>query len=320
MKRDDVIADFLSNSPYATWSSEPIAGDASSRRYFRLQHGKQSVILMDAGPEGSDSTRQFCTIGTWLRDQGLCAPQVLKDSTSDGLLLMDDLGDLDVASFIRQKPQHVQSVYTAAVDVLVRLEASDPLSGLPILTPQVGSQMLDVTVEWYADSRDGDPLFAAMRDCLERHCDQPNIVALRDYHAENLIWRADKSGLSRLGLLDFQDAILAPKGYDLVSLLRDVRRSVDPQVSETALRHFISSTGPLSRAAFACLAVQRNLRILGVFARLAQRDKKPRYLAMVPTVWTMVLQDLAHPALSDLRGIVQAILPPPDRSRIKELL
>lgn len=299
---------------------EPIAGDASSRKYFRLRLGNQSVILMDAGREAADSTQQFCAISTWLRDQDLCAPRILKDRAADGLLLLEDLGDVDLATFVRQQPQQALTVYTAAIEVLAILAASNPPPGLPVLTPQVGGQMLDVTLEWYADSRDVEPLMSVMTECLATHCGAPNMIALRDYHAENLIWRTGEHGLDRLGLLDFQDAFLAPKGYDLVSLLRDVRRSVDPNVSETMIRQFITSTGPLSQAAFATLAVQRNLRILGVFARLAQRDGKPAYLSMVPHIWTMIMQDLAHPALSELYSIVQAVLPPPHRSRIKELL
>ena len=162
-----------------------------------------------------------------------------------------------------------------------------------------------------------------MTAALATHCDPPSTLALRDFHAENLIWRPDREGTDRIGLLDFQDAVIAPRGYDLISLLRDVRRHVDPTLAKQMIGHFAKGVGTTPETlspALATLAVQRNLRILGVFARLALRDGKHRYVQMIPHLWNMLTEDLRHPALADLRRVVQSTLPPPEHSAIKDLL
>jgi aminoglycoside/choline kinase family phosphotransferase len=143
-------------------------------------------------------------------------------------------------------------------------------------------------------------------------------LALRDFHAENLIWRPALAGAARVGLLDFQDAFIAPAGYDLVSLLRDARRDVDPKLVQDMIARFTAGTdvGPDFPAQFACLGAQRNLRILGVFARLAKQAGKTRYLTLIPRVWRNLMLDLAHPALADLRAVVHDLLPPPQPEKM----
>ena len=150
---------------------------------------------------------------------------------------------------------------------------------------------------------------------------QPDTLALRDYHAENLIWRPELVGLARVGLLDFQDAFVAPLGYDLASLLRDARRDVPDDICAAMVAHFMAETGAGADfpAQLACLGAQRNLRILGVFARLAVEMGKTRYIPMIPRVWAQLQKDLAHPALSDLRAAVSDILPAPDAALLARL-
>lgn len=275
---------------------------------------------MDAGPDGVASTQAFVTIGAWLRENGLQAPRIFQDGQTEGLLILEDLGKTDVATHVDRHPDETEKLYKVAVDALVRIESAVPPLDLPAMTPDVGGAMLNVTTEWYAGAGDETTLAKTMAAHLETCCGAPTVVALRDYHAENLIWRPEEEGAKRLGLLDFQDAFLAPRGYDLVSLLRDVRRRVDPAIRKVATAHFTTATGPFPRTAFACLSVQRNLRILGVFARLALREGKTRYLRMIPHIWAMVSEDLTLPELAELRNVVRSVLPPPERSRIKDLL
>jgi len=160
----------------------------------------------------------------------------------------------------------------------------------------------------------------AMRDAMARLAPTADRLALRDFHAENLIWRPERQGNARFGLLDFQDAFIAPAGYDLISLLRDARRDVPPALHDAMIARFSAATGldagPLA-AQLACLGVQRNLRILGVFARLARERGKTRYIAMLPRIWAHLKADLAHPALGDLRTVLTPILPDPDAARLR---
>lgn len=318
--RAEKRAAFLAGTHWADWQQAPLAGDASSRQYVRLNSGTQSVILMDAGADHFASTTAFANLADWLRDQSLAAPIIHKSDPKQGLLLLEDLGPTHIAAHVRAYPSDQKAAYAAATDVLVRLNTLPPPDDLTVMSPQVGGGMLDVTLDWYANHpRDAD-LPHAMTQALGDLCGAPKHVALRDYHAENLIWRPERQGLDQVGLLDFQDAFIAPRGYDLISLLRDVRRVVDPAICAVMTDRFERGTGLLTDGAFACLTVQRNLRILGVFARLARRDGKHRYMQMIPHLWSMIAQDLRHPALHELAKTVHATLPPPDKSAIKDLL
>jgi len=131
----------------------------------------------------------------------------------------------------------------------------------------------------------------------------------RDYHAQNLLWRGDRSGLQRIGMIDFQDALAGSPAYDLVSLLEDARRDVAPDLAAAMTDRYIARSRAHGavldperlRVEAALLAAQRNAKIIGIFARLAKRDGKPRYLAHLPRVWRYMEQDLSHPELRRLK-------------------
>lgn len=322
-RRDTLIAAFLEGTPWQSWTQNRLAGDASSRRYIRLTDNDASIILMDADPNTGQSTEPFAKISNWLLDHGLCAPKILKQNTEHGLMILEDLGPFDLAKWSAAYPADTAALYEAATDIVIRLDGMTTPPDLPKMTPTIGGQMLDVTCEWYADAVDPSVLANTMSDHLARLCSPATHVALRDFHAENLIWRPQLNGLDRIGLLDFQDAFVAPRGYDLVSLLRDVRRDVDPTIAADMTARFAAATGTEAATlapALACLGAQRNLRIVGVFARLALREGKTRYMQMIPHLWTMIAADLSHPALHQLCKVVTATLPPPEHSAIKDLL
>ncbi len=317
------VTNFLRGTPWENWDQSALAGDASSRRYIRLSSADKTVILMDADPTIDQSTVPFARIAHWLLDQGFCAPEILQHDGANGLMVIGDLGTDDMVCWITRHPQDAPRLYDTATDVLIALDELPPPDDLPRMTPKVGGEMLDVTCAWYAHDVDSRPLSQAMRTALQACCSAPNHLALRDYHAENLIWRPDKDGTNKIGLLDFQDAFVAPRGYDLVSLIRDVRRVVAHDIETRMIARFAAGVGVdpnTLQAGLACLGAQRNLRILGVFARLARRDGKHRYIQMIPHLWDMISKDLTHPELRDLKAVVAAILPPPKHSAIKDLL
>ena len=135
----------------------------------------------------------------------------------------------------------------------------------------------------------------------------------RDYHAQNLLWRGDRSGLARVGMIDFQDALAGSPAYDLVSLLEDARRDVAPELANAMMDRYLARSRAHGavldeerfRAEAALLAAQRNAKIIGIFARLAKRDGKPRYLAHLPRVWRYMEQDLSHPGASAAEAVVR---------------
>lgn len=315
------ISAFLARSGHADWAQHPIAADASNRRYLRLKQGAQSCILMDAPPTTGEDLAPFVTMAAWLRAAGLTAPEPLAINDGAGLLLLTDLGRIDLAGALDAAPDQALALYQASTDVLVHLAQIAPPRDLPRLTPALAGEMVAITGTHYAGCA-LPALSAAMTAAMAAHAPRADHLALRDYHAENLIWRADRTGLDRIGLLDFQDAFVAPLGYDLASLLRDVRRDVPAQICTAMTAHFAAATGAGAdfSAQLACLGAQRNLRILGVFARLAQVAGKTRYLAMLPRVWDQLQTDLRHPALADLRAVVDAALPPPSAAHLARLI
>jgi len=163
---------------------------------------------------------------------------------------------------------------------------------------------------------------AVLEPLLTCHAAAADVLILRDYHAENLLWLPERAGLARVGLLDFQDALEGHRAYDLVSLLQDARRDVSNRVESAMLERYIAATGQDAESfitAYRLLGAQRNLRILGVFARLCLRDSKPRYLDLIPRVWAYLQRDLEHPALSPLRPILADALPAPTPSILARL-
>ncbi|WP_394151615.1 aminoglycoside phosphotransferase family protein [Loktanella salsilacus] len=304
-------AAFVAGTPWQDWTPKPLAGDASNRRYLRLTGPDgDSVILMDADPAKGEAIAPFVTIAEWLCANGLTAPHILRRDTPRGLLLIDDLGPLTIAEVANAVTE--DQLYDAAVDVLIALDGKAPPPDLAQMTPDVGADMVAITAQTYY-ACDAAPLVNAVHAALRANAPDANAMALRDYHSENLIWRPERAGLDRVGLLDFQDAFIAPRGYDLASLLRDIRRPVSPAQVTRQLARFSAATNiepALFAAQVATLGAQRNLRILGVFARLVANGK-PRYAALLPSVWDALMCDLQHPALHDLQKVVVATLPPP---------
>lgn len=319
----DAIAAFLAGSAWAGWDRAPLAGDASARRYDRLTGPDgETAILMQAPPGSGETLGPFIAIARHLERIGLCPPAILRADPDAGLAVISDLGPRQVAQWLAAHPQDEFPLYAAAIDVMAVVQAHPPPPGLAALTPATAAGMIAPVGEWYAPGLDTGAMTEALRRALGEHAPDADRLSLRDYHAENLIWRPAERGLARIGLLDFQDAVLAPPAYDLVSLLRDARRDVGPALRAAMIDRFAGLTGrdaAAMGAAFACLGVQRNLRILGIFARLARRDGKARYLDLLPRVHAHVVADLSHPALAGLRPLVLAALPAPDAAHLARL-
>ncbi|QFT58284.1 Phosphotransferase enzyme family protein [Sulfitobacter sp. THAF37] len=306
---------FLASCGWQDSSRVRIAGDASNRAYDRLTRAEGgTAILMDAPPETGEDTRPFVHVAAHLRRIGLSAPEVLAADESTGFLLLEDLGDGLFARLMQQDPTTETPLYRAAVDVLIALHAADILP-LPPCDADWLIDMTDPFFEWYLhreDATDRAAFHAAFRPCAELVAAAPRVTILRDYHAQNLLWLPDRHGVARVGLLDFQDALSGHRAYDLVSVLQDARRDVSPETKTEMLEYYLSRTHVDEaefRRDYAALGLQRNLRILGIFARLAKRDGKPSYVDLVPRVWEYVKRNLAHP---DLAPVARALAALPD--------
>lgn len=322
--RDDQITRFLAGTKTEGWDRQAIAGDASSRRYHRLIGPAATAILMDATPtDGSLSS--FLRIDAHLCSLGLAAPEIYSADDAAGLILMEDLGATDFVQHLCIRPADEQVLTDATLDVLDVLFRAPVPDGLGQLTPATGAEMLAPLHQWYAGQGDNDAasaIDAEIEAALASCADPKQTLSLRDFHAGNLIWRPQRGGTDRVGLLDFQDAFVAPCDYDLASYLRDARRDLGDGIADHATDRFARMTGRdpgLVRRSVAVLALQRNLRILGIFARLARRDGKTGYLDLMPRVWRHIRADLGAVGHAPLERAVLSGVPAPDARHLARI-
>jgi aminoglycoside/choline kinase family phosphotransferase len=317
-ERDARIAAFADGAGWGRARRHVLAGDASNRRYLRLVRDTgETAVLMDAAPGSGENIRAFLAIDRHLAALGLSAPAILAEDEVSGFILLEDLGDGVFARLVADDPDRERPLYGAAAEALTVLQGAPPPADLVRFTPERMTELARLVFDWYAPetpNTDADELTSRLREALERTTGEPTVLALRDFHAENLLWLPERAGPARVGLLDFQDAVVAHPAYDLVSLLHDARRDVTGDTQAATLRRFLDLTGHEDKsfsAAASTLSVQRNLRILGVFARLARRDGKSGYLRLLPRVWRHLLRELERPALSAVRDVARRALPPP---------
>jgi len=313
--------DFLARAGWPGARIEPLAGDASFRRYFRVIHPDHGVaVLMDAPPQHED-VRPFIAIAEHLDANGLRAPRILARDLGEGLLLLEDFGDDRVGPVLARGAGDETAIYADAVDTLVAL-GKHPLPDA--IAPYDEAAMLrevELFIDWYAPALDmdvdPDGFIAAWKKSwkglLERTAAHP-VLVLRDYHADNLMLLKEGG----LGLLDFQDALAGHPAYDLVSLLQDARRDVAPSLEAAMLARYRAQADIGETATFEAdyqlLGAQRNVKILGIFTRLWKRDGKPHYLKLQPRVWGLVERNLSHPATRAVADWFAANVPPEKRA------
>jgi aminoglycoside/choline kinase family phosphotransferase len=309
--------DFLASCGWAGARIEPLAGDASFRRYFRIVHddGRQAV-LMDAPPPHEDP-RPFVAVAEWLGSIGLSAPDLLARDLDQGLLLLGDFGDDRLRERLDVEGEREADLYEIATDVLIHLHRYPPMPGLPVHGLDQWLDELALFIDWYAPAVgldvDAEAYRSAWRAVLGTVASDGlgPVTVLRDYHAENIMLVPGRSGVAQFGLLDFQDALAGHPAYDLASVLEDARRDVSPAIERAMIdRYCASSTEPAAfEAAYWALAAQRNTRILGVFVRLWKRDGKPGYRKFQPRMWGLLERDLAHPSLAPVKAWFDANVP-----------
>jgi N-acetylmuramate 1-kinase len=334
------IRRFLEQAGFAAAARQRMQGDASTRCYERLAFEGQSYILMNAPrrPDGpavrdgkpysaiahlAEDVAPFVAMATGLRECGLSAPDIIQADTERGLLLIEDLGDNRIVA--GDPPAPIEERYALAVDLLASLHGRKLPWMLPVSLRvdyriplyDLGAFLIEaeLLLDWYLPHMQAD-LAAETRaefvslwtETLRPALDAPPTWVMRDFHSPNLLWLPERSGVARIGLLDFQDALIGPAAYDLASLLQDARVDV-PEAMEIALigRYVLArreADPKFDVAAFAQLyatmAAQRATKILGIFARLDRRDGKPQYLRHIPRIWAYLRRALAHPALAPL--------------------
>jgi len=322
--RESLIRAFLATHGWGEADRGTLAGDASFRHYDRLRRGDETAVLMDAPPPQED-VRPFVALARHLDHLGLSAPRVMAADEENGLLLLEDLGDRTYTRCLAAGEDET-ALYALATDVLAEI-ATRPDAIPPGLPRYDDARLLTETTlltDWYLPAQTGQTLapdqredyMAIWRRLFPVARIAPETLVLRDFHIDNLM-RLERPGLAGCGLLDFQDAVAGPATYDLMSLLEDARRDIDPLLVERMKQRWLDRVGGLDRtsfeAAWAVMAAQRHAKVIGIFTRLARRDGKPLYLCHIPRVWRRLEAALAHPVLSELAVWLDRIIPPGQR-------
>jgi N-acetylmuramate 1-kinase len=349
--RLEALRHFLQGAGYADAKRQRMAGDASTRSYARLIRDDGVVILMNSPrrPDGpaiydgksysaavhlAEDVKPFVAIAGALRERGFSAPAIHHADLTAGFLITEDFGN---DGFIAgNPPAPIAERYQVATDMLAALHRQGLPDILP-LTSQITYPMpsfdtdallveVGLMLEWYLPDRGRQPsnkmrdeFIAMWRDLLRKPAATAPTWVLRDFHSPNLIWLDERTDIAKVGIIDFQDAVLGPAAYDLVSLLQDARIDVPEELELTLLTRYIKARRTLDNTfepadfaeLYAVMSAQRNTRLLGTFARLNRRDGKPQYLRHQPRIWTYLNRSLAHPALSGLRDWYAANVPPP---------
>jgi hypothetical protein len=319
--RETQIAAFLAAHGWNTAARQRIAGDASFRKYDRLEGERGRCVLMDAPPPHED-VRPWIAIARHLHGLGFSAPAILAEDVETGLLLIEDMGD-DTYTRLLARGADEPKLYTLAVDTLIALHQK-PNAAPPSVIPYATARLLEEVNRlhvWYLPLA-GQPKLsdaavaeyeAIWQALLPAAWKAPTSLVLFDYHVDNLLGLFGRSGVKACGLLDFQDAVAGPVTYDLMSLLEDARRDIDPDLVANMKRRYLAAFPSIApddfAVSWAVMAAQRHTRVLGTFARLKVRDGKPHYLQHIPRLWRYMDRCLAHPHLMPLKTWIERHVP-----------
>jgi N-acetylmuramate 1-kinase len=351
VERLKALREFLDGAGYTDAKRQRMPGDASTRSYARLARNDGFMILMNSPrrPDGpaiydgkpysaavhlAEDVKPFVAIANGLRERGFSAPKIHHADLDLGFLITEDFGS---AGFIEgDPPAPIPERYQAATDMLAalhRLTLPETLPLAPQITYSIPTLDTDAMLtevglmpEWYLPDRDAAPtaelrdeFTTKWRELLAGPAAAAKTWVMRDFHSPNLIWLDARAEFAKVGVIDFQDTVLGPAAYDLVSLLQDARIDVPEALELAMLTRYIkarlASDDDFDPAAFAelyaIMSAQRNTRLLGTFARLNRRDGKPQYLKHQPRIWTYLNRSLDYPALSGIRVWYAANVPPP---------
>jgi len=271
------------------------ASDASFRSYYRIKFKNisQSFMLMYA-PVTHERIDHFISVDKFLVEHSLSAPQIKAIDEENGFLLLEDFGDNTFTKVLKNNPKQEFDLYKKACDVLLELHKIDFKIKLDSYNNHVMIKEVMLFIDWYLQLNNKKISLIEIAnykklwfELFDKISISKKVVVLRDYHADNLMLINNRDEHKSIGLLDFQDALIGSPVYDLISLLDDIRRDIDEDNRQKLYKYFISNTNyQTDNFIQDCeiISLQRNVKILGIFARLVLRDKKDKYLDYIPRV------------------------------------
>ena len=294
-KRTDLLKSWLSKKLKIDFSISTASSDASFRRYFRVKTAEDIFIAMDSPPQ-NEPIENFLKIGNILKKNKVNVPDIFEEDKTFGFILMQDFGRDTYLDVLNEDNQ--QSLYNDAVQSLIKMQKFVKKDFCQSYTEKILFDEMVLFIEWYLgkykkyefDNKEYDELIILFEEISKKVSNQKNCFVHRDYHSRNLMIQKPNNP----GILDFQDALVGPITYDLVSLLKDAYIEWDEDVildhsvrywEEAKINKLINNLEFSSfYKDFECMGIQRHLKILGIFARLSIRDKKNQYLENIPLV------------------------------------
>jgi len=342
------MREFIEQSPLKGATRSAFAADASARNYELIHHGGETHYLMDAPrmPDGppikdglsyskiahlAEDVSAFVAIGSELKKHAFCAPKIFAHDLDQGLVLIENLGD---GKIIDETRAPIKERYLASIEFLAEMHTKSfspeiavdntHMHTVPKFDEGVILAETDLLLQWYAPEFSSSPMNDAQahefeqiwKALTEKLSSSEQSLVLRDYHSPNIIWRGNATGTNRIGLIDFQDALIGPSAYDVASLAQDARVDVSVELEEAQLDHYLSlrvkNTAGFDevhfREVYAIMAAQRATKILGIFVRLNKRDNKPEYMAHLPRIQEYLRRSLRHKTLKEYKHWLEAVI------------
>ncbi|MBU0834159.1 MAG: tRNA (adenosine(37)-N6)-threonylcarbamoyltransferase complex ATPase subunit type 1 TsaE [Alphaproteobacteria bacterium] len=344
LRRVDEIRRFLKRCGYGDAHRRHLTGDASNRTYEHVYpaDGSARLVLMDAPkrPNGppirdgkpysqlvhlAEDVRPFVAIGQALRERGFAAPEVLEQDLDAGLLLLEDLGEGGV---LDEQGKPIADRYRASAACLAAIHdtpfdreiviAGGHKHVIPDFDRAAMKFEVELLLDWHlpwkrkgqqATAEERASYLAIWDQLIDELAGSDTSIVMRDFHSPNIIWRDDREGHDRVGLIDFQDAMIGPSAYDLVSLVQDARVTIERPLMDQLMADYLSARArkaDFNEAAFlkswAIMSAQRACKLNGLWVRLKDRDGKPGYMRHLPrTLWHLSVA-FEHPVLAPLRN------------------
>ncbi|MGV1753642.1 tRNA (adenosine(37)-N6)-threonylcarbamoyltransferase complex ATPase subunit type 1 TsaE [Agrobacterium sp. CG674] len=340
LERVLAIRDFLEANGKTNASRQYFSGDAAYRTYELVNDAAGQSLLMDWQPPPKGPVIQdgktyaeivhlardvapFVAIDQYLLENGFSVPQILAQDLKGGLLLLEDMGRVGV---LDEDGAPIEERYLESVACLAALhKAPAPKDivlgdGTTYRVPPFDADAMKIEtsllLDWFlphvrgkeTDESDRQSFFDVWDQLIQKLDDAEKGLLLRDFHSPNIIWQAEKSGIQRVGIIDFQDAMIGPTAYDLASIIQDARVTIPPDLQARLMAHYLDLRridAGFDEAsflkAFAIMAAQRNCKLVGIWVRLMKRDGKPHYMNHMPRTFSYLRSAISHPDLASLR-------------------
>lgn len=322
MTREEILRHFLDKNGWGNANRTPLASDASFRTYDRLfQNGKSAILMNSPLSENPD---KFVFFDELLAKTGICVPQILAKDMENGFILLEDFGDNTFTKLLKENTNEY-TLYKMGVDALIKLQKNIviPQEGIDTYTDEQMLNGVMLLPNWFGKyvlpkglSEQAIQSFKTIwKKLIEKISLTPKTLVLLDYHVDNLMITPNND----CGVLDFQDARLGPIGYDLMSLLEDERRDVSKETRENLIDYYFEQMPqwdtPEVRETLPIVAMQRHTRVIGLFVRLFSRDRKEKYLRMIPFIWELTERNLNNPIFRDYKVWLDTYIPSEFRAK-----